>query len=67
MGTPSPDWLTQDEVATRLGVNINKVRPVVAALSNVRKIQTRTNPKDNRYILVHISSLDVIKKALGIP
>ncbi len=66
MGTPSPDWLTQEQVATRLGVNLNKVRPVVSALSNVGQIQTRTNPRDNRFVLVHISSLAMIKKALGI-
>jgi DNA-binding MarR family transcriptional regulator len=66
MATAQREWLPQKEVAQRLHVSLNKLRPVVSALENIELIMTRKDPLDNRYTLVHLSSLEKIKEALDI-
>lgn len=57
-------WLTQEEISKTLGVPIDRVRNVVPGLAKAGVIQTMRNPLDNRYVLVHESALDIIKRAI---
>ncbi len=66
MATAQHEWLLQKEIAQRLHVSLNKLRPVVSALENIELIVTRKDPLDNRYTLVHVSSLETLKVALDI-
>jgi len=60
------DWLLQKDVAQQLHISLKKLRPVVSALGNIELIVIRKDPLDNRYTLVHASSLEKIKEALDI-
>ena len=57
-------WLTQEEIAKTLNVPIDRVRNVVPGLAKAGVIQTMRNPLDNRYVLVHESDVDTIKRAI---
>ena len=60
------DWLTQQEIATMTGKDIREVREAVRNLRRAGVIQTTTSPEDERVILVHKSSLDLVKSALRV-
>jgi DNA-binding MarR family transcriptional regulator len=60
------DWLTQQEIATITGKEIREVREAVRNLRRAGVIQTTTSPEDERVILVHKSSLDLVKSALRV-
>lgn len=62
----SKQWLTQKEIADFLQVRINKIYPRISALRKAGVIETKTDPRDDRLILVSAQSLDIIKRALGI-
>jgi DNA-binding MarR family transcriptional regulator len=58
------EWYTQQEIADITGVNLDKVRAAVAALDNAGAIRTSRDPNDRRYIIVHESSLETVKRAV---
>ena len=58
-------WLTQKEIAELLNVPLAKLYPRVSALRKAGVIQTRQDPDDDRLILVHSSSLDIIRRSVG--
>ena len=62
----SKQWLTQKEIADFLHVRIYKIYPRISALRKAGVIETKSDPGDDRLILVSVNSLDIIKKALGI-
>jgi DNA-binding MarR family transcriptional regulator len=62
----SKQWLTQKEIAEFLHVQVNKIYPRISALRKAGVIETKSDPRDDRLILVSANSLDIIKKALGI-
>jgi DNA-binding MarR family transcriptional regulator len=62
----SKQWLTQKEIADTLHVRIYKIYPRISALRRAGVIETRSDPGDDRLILVSVNSLDIIKKALGV-
>jgi DNA-binding MarR family transcriptional regulator len=62
----SKQWLTQREIADLLQVQVNKIYPRISALRKAGVIETKTDPRDDRLILVSANSLGMIKKALGI-
>ncbi|MGO8946496.1 MAG: winged helix-turn-helix transcriptional regulator [Ktedonobacterales bacterium] len=64
--TESKQWLTQKEIAELLHISVNKIYPRISALRKAGVIETTTDPRDDRLILVSVNSLDLIKKALGI-
>jgi DNA-binding MarR family transcriptional regulator len=59
-------WLTQKEIAESLHIRVNKMYPRVSALRKAGVIETKSDPSDDRLILVSVNSLGIIKKALGI-
>ena len=59
-------WLTQKEIAESLHIRVNKMYPRVSALRRAGVIETKSDPSDDRLILVSVNSLAIIKKALGI-
>lgn len=65
MANDTKEWLTQEEVANDIGVDIDKVRALVNALARAGVVKTQRNPKDQRYILIHKDSVPVIQNALG--
>jgi DNA-binding MarR family transcriptional regulator len=58
------EWLTQREIAEMLGVELDKLYPRVNALKNAGVIKWKQNPDDQRSILIHVSSIEAIKKAM---
>jgi DNA-binding MarR family transcriptional regulator len=58
-------WLTQKEIAEMLDVPLSKLYPRVSALRKAGVITTRSDPNDDRQILVSSESLDVIRRAVG--
>jgi hypothetical protein len=64
MSVPSDEWVTQEQVAQELGVPVERVRPVVSALSGIKQIKTTRNVRDRRYVLVHRDSIPVIRQAI---
>ncbi len=62
----SKQWFKQKEIADSLHISVNKIYPRIAALRRAGVIETKTDPTDDRLILVSVNSLDIIKKALGI-
>lgn len=58
------EWLTQEDIANRLGVPVDKVRAVVSALSGPGVIRTQRNPLDKRYVLVHRDSIEAIRQSI---
>jgi DNA-binding MarR family transcriptional regulator len=64
--TETKQWLTQKEIAESLHVRVNKMYPRVSALRRAGVIETKSDPSDDRLILVSVNSLAIIKKALGI-
>ena len=62
----SKQWLTQKEIADFFQVRVNKIYPRISALRKAGVIETKTDPRDDRLILVSAQSLDIIKRALGI-
>lgn len=61
---PEQDWYTQEEIANMLGVDIKKLYPRVNTLKNAGIIKWKTNPDDQRSILIEKNSLDAIKRAM---
>jgi DNA-binding MarR family transcriptional regulator len=59
------EWLTQKEIAEMLNVPLTKLYPRVSALRKAGVIKTRPDPDDDRQILVHSSSLDIIRRSVG--
>jgi len=57
-------WLTQEEVASKLNVPIDRVRNVVPGLAKAGVIQTMRNPLDNRFVLIHESAVEIIRRAI---
>lgn len=62
----SKQWLTQKEIADFLHLRVYKIYPRISALRKAGVIETKSDPSDDRLILVSANSLDIIKKALGI-
>jgi DNA-binding MarR family transcriptional regulator len=62
--TMQEGWMTQEEIANKLNVPIDRVRNVVPGLAKAGVIQTMRNPLDNRYVLVHESGIEIIRKAI---
>jgi DNA-binding MarR family transcriptional regulator len=62
----SKQWLTQKEIADFLHLRVYKIYPRISALRRAGVIETKSDPSDDRLILVSANSLDIIKKALGI-
>ncbi len=58
-------WLTQKEIADMLNVPVSKLYPRVNALRKAGVIVTKTDPDDDRQILISSESLDVIRRAVG--
>jgi DNA-binding MarR family transcriptional regulator len=58
------EWLTQQEVAEMIQVDINKVRSTVATLSRAGVVKTQRNPLDTRYVLVHVDSVPIIRQTI---
>ncbi len=58
------EWYTQAEIAQMLSVELNKLYPRVNALKNAGVIKWKTNPDDQRSILIHRDSIDAIKRAM---
>jgi DNA-binding MarR family transcriptional regulator len=58
------EWITQEQVATELGVPIDRVRNVVPGLTKAGVIQTKRDPLDNRYVLVHKGGVEIIRRAI---
>lgn len=61
---PDKEWYTQRELATMFEINIKQLYSVVSALRKLSIIRTTPDPRDSRTILVHVSSIDTIKRAL---
>jgi DNA-binding MarR family transcriptional regulator len=59
------EWLTQKEIAEMLDVPISKLYPRVSALRKAGVIRTKPDSDDDRMILIHRSSLEIIRKAVG--
>ncbi|MBA2679031.1 MAG: hypothetical protein H0U76_11630 [Ktedonobacteraceae bacterium] len=66
MANDTKEWLTQEEVANDMGVDVDKVRALVNALSRAGVVKTQRNPLDQRYVLIHKDSVSTIRNALGI-
>ena len=64
---PAGRWLKQKELADLLGVQLNAVRHAVSVLERVGRLRTRLDLADRRYVLVHESSIALIRRALGLP
>lgn len=64
MTVPSEDWLTQEQIANEIGIPVNRIRPIVATLASLGQIKTSRNVLDKRYLLVHRSSVPLIKQAV---
>jgi DNA-binding MarR family transcriptional regulator len=62
---PEKEWYTQQEIADELSVGLDRVRATVSTLSKAGVIKTQRAPRDSRYVLVHSSSIQVIKQTLG--
>lgn len=60
------EWLTIEEVAEMLNTTPRKVTDAVRTLRRVGLVQTTPNPRDERFILIHHSGIEAIKKALNI-
>lgn len=58
------DWMTQEAIATQLGVPIDRVRDKVRAFGPANVIRTRINPLNRRQILVHKDDIDIIRRAI---
>lgn len=61
---PSEEWLTQEQVAQDIGVPVERIRPVVSALSGIKQIKTMRNIRDRRFLLVHRDAIPTIKQAI---
>lgn len=64
MAAPSDEWVTQEEIANEIGIPVNRIRPIVTALASLGQIKTSRSIKDRRYLLVHKSSVAIIKQAV---
>jgi DNA-binding MarR family transcriptional regulator len=62
--TGTKEWYTQAEIAEMLGVELRKLYPRVNALRSGGFIQWKVDPSDQRSILIHVSSIDAIRKAM---
>lgn len=62
---PDKKWLTQKEIADMLEVPLSKLYPRVSALRKAGVIETKTDPDDDRLILISSGSLDIIRRAVG--
>lgn len=59
------EWYTQQEIADELGVGLDRVRATVSTLTKAGVIKTQRDTRDSRYVLVHSSSIPIIKQTLG--
>jgi|GEM_PF-3519151 len=57
---PEKEWYTQKEIADNLGINLAKVQGAVRALRRMNAIMTTTDPRDERFTLVHHSGIDQV-------
>lgn len=62
---PEKEWYTQQEIADEIGVTLDRVRAIVSTLSKAGVIKTQRDARDARYVLVHQSSVPIIKQTLG--
>lgn len=64
---PNGEWYTIQEIADDLGITITKLYPVINNLKIAGVIRTTPNPLDRRLLLIHVSSLPIIRRAFTIP
>jgi DNA-binding MarR family transcriptional regulator len=62
---PEKEWYTQQELADEFNVPLDRVRTIVSTLSKAGVIKTQRDPRDSRYVLVHQSSVPIVKQTLG--
>ncbi|MBA3825573.1 MAG: hypothetical protein H0X24_16950 [Ktedonobacterales bacterium] len=59
------EWYTQQELATMMGLALDKIRTTVSTLSKAGVIKTQRDVRDSRYVLVHATSVPIIRQTLG--
>jgi DNA-binding MarR family transcriptional regulator len=59
------EWYTQQEIASMVGVSLDRVRATVSTLSKAGVIKTQRDQRDSRYVLVHASSIQIVRQTLG--
>jgi len=64
MAENEADYITQDDIAKAIEVDVNKVRGAVAALAGIGAIKTLRSVKDKRYLLVHKDAVEKIRQAI---
>ncbi len=58
-------WLTQQEIATKTGYTVTRVRSAVQILEATDQIKTRIDRRDGRSKLIRESDLEIVTRALN--
>ena len=60
------EWYTIQELADMFGVSYSKLRAEINALANIKAINTRNQPGNNKIQEIHQDSIPTVKKAAGL-